>query len=315
MVPPAPLRVLLVAEESAGVQALQALHRAHFCIVAVMASPPRLGEPHGAVWSAASKLRLEVWPAPLVKDPATASRIREAQVDILLNVHSLYVIHRNILGSPRLGAFNLHPGPLPRYAGLNSVSWAIYRGERQHGVTVHRMDPSIDTGPVVHQAMFPIEPDETALSLAGRCVRFGIPLMLQLLEQASSDPESISAMGQDPQAREYFGREIPNGGRLNWCASAEQIANFVRACDYGPFRSPWGHPRTYLGGTQLEVLQARRTGEACRAPAGTVGEAQENGVLVATADEWLLVSKLKLEGRSRHPADVLKITHRLHDLP
>lgn len=313
MAPPAPLRVLLVAEESAGVQALHAIHHANFCIAAIMASPPRNGEPQKAVWSAASKLGLEVWPANLVKDPATASRIRETQVDILLNVHSLYLIHRDILGAPRLGAFNLHPGPLPRYAGLNSVSWAIYRDERQHGVTLHRMDPGIDTGPVVHQAIFPIEPDETALSLAGRCVRFGIPLVLQLLNEVSREPKNISTIEQDPQAREYFGREIPNNGSIDWSSSAKQIASFVRACDYGPFRSPWGHPRTYLGHTQIEVLKASRTGEGCHALPGTVGEAQENGVLIATADEWLLVSKLKLEGTPCRPADVLRTTQRLHN--
>jgi len=56
-----------------------------------------------------------------------------------------------VLGVPARGAWNLHPGPLPRYAGLNAPSWAIYRGEQRHGVTVHRMDRGIDTGDIAYQ--------------------------------------------------------------------------------------------------------------------------------------------------------------------
>ena len=57
-------------------------------------------------------------------------------MDLILNVHSLHLIRKEILDLPRLGSFNFHPGPLPRYAGLNSVCWALYRGETKHGVTL-----------------------------------------------------------------------------------------------------------------------------------------------------------------------------------
>jgi len=267
------------------------------------------------VWSAARKRGIELWPAALVRDSATARRIREAQVDILLNAHSLHVIRDEVLQAPRIGAFNLHPGPLPRYAGLNAVSWAIYNGEREHGVTVHRMDPGIDTGPIVDQAMFAIESDDTALSLAGKCSRIGIRLMLRLLEQAAADPESIPLAPQDLRARQYFGRQVPNQGMIDWRARAGQIRNLVRACDYGPFRSPWGHARTYVGGIQAEILKVAQTGCACDQPPGTVGAIGGEGALIATADEWLRVVKLRLGERTCHPAGVLRTMQRLQDSP
>ena len=65
-----------------------------------------------------------------------------------MNVHSLFLIHP-WSSAPTIGSFNLHPGPLPEYAGLNVPSWAIYEGEkRSHGVTVHWMDEGVDTGPI-----------------------------------------------------------------------------------------------------------------------------------------------------------------------
>lgn len=221
------MNVLLIGEESAGIQMLSALQqRREQDVVAVMASPSKIG---ASLWNAASKLNIETWPANLVKDPELAARLRTANVDIVLNLHSLYLIHGSVLLAPKIGAFNLHPGPLPRYAGLNAVSWAIYKGEFQHGATVHRMVPEIDAGPIVYQTMFRIEENDTALSLSAKCAREGIALMLRLLETAAGDPSAIPLVAQDFSQREYFGTKVPQGGWISWSDPAKRIVDFC-AC-------------------------------------------------------------------------------------
>jgi methionyl-tRNA formyltransferase len=256
----------------------------------------------------------ETWPAELVKDPALAERLRSAEVDILLNVHSLYVINREVLAAPTLGAYNLHPGPLPRYAGLNAVSWAIYRGETTHGVTVHKIDPVIDAGPIVYQSIFPIAADDTALSLSFKCVREGVALMLQLLEVATADPAKIPLLAQDVSARQYFGKEVPEQGRLSWSWPASKVVNFVRACDYFPFPSPWGYPRTHLGAQEFALVKASRTGLPSDAPPGTVGNSVASGVHVACRDEWVLVGKLLRAGKYLPASEILSCGNRLAEL-
>ncbi len=300
------MNILLIGEESAGIQMLHEIERSGHRVIAVMASPGRVAASGASLWDAAAKLGLPTWPAQLVKDPLLAERMRAEEVDLLLNVHSLYVIHGTVLGAPRIGAFNLHPGPLPRYAGLNAVSWAIYQGERSHGVTVHWMAPEIDAGPIAYQSLFPIDENDTALSLAARCVREGLPLMMRLLDVAAKHPAEIPAVPQDIEKREYFPAGVPEGGRLSWQWPAQKIVDFVRACDYFPFRSPWGHPRTSMGTQELAVVKARRTRLAADSPPGTVGESTGEGVKVASSDEWLLVTKLKIGKESIHPAKVLK---------
>src|SRR5262249_48108381 len=164
------------------------------------------------VWQHAEKLGCRTWPAEMVKDPLFAKVIREQEVDLLLNVHSLFVIKPEIVEAPRFGSFNLHPGPLPRYAGLNAPSWAIYHGESKHGVTLHRMLAGIDTGPIAYQALFDIEDNDTGFSLSAKCIKFGMELIKQLLETAKSDPQAIPAIEQDLTRREYFGKAMPQNG-------------------------------------------------------------------------------------------------------
>jgi methionyl-tRNA formyltransferase len=247
-----------------------------------------------------------------VRDPALADWIRDHEVDLLLNVHSLYVIRPEVVAAPRIGSFNLHPGPLPELAGLNAPSWAIYLGERSHGVTVHWMAPGIDTGAIAFEERFDLGDDDTGLSVSVACVRRGVPLVLRLLAAAAEGgAAAIPAIEQDLSRRRYFGREVPQEGRLDWAQPARRVVDFVRACDFLPFPSPWGHPRTTLGGRELAVVKASATGEPADDVPGTVGEARAAAVLVAAGDEWVLVRRVHADGALVDPASVLRPGDRL----
>jgi len=223
-----------------------------------------------ADWAPAER----VWPPELVKDPAFAATVRAEAVDLLLNIHSLCVVHRDVVAAPRLGSFNLHPGPLPGYAGLNAPSWAIYHGERSHAVTLHWMDAAIDTGDIVASASIEITPADTGYTLSAKCARAGVPLVAALLTAADAEPPCIGRVPQPAGVRRYFGRGAPHGGWVVWSEPAQQIVDFVRAADYSPFRSPWGHARTRLppDGREIAIVKAGRTGwGTAGARAGTVG--------------------------------------------
>jgi len=305
------MNVILVGEESAGIQTLKALARSDHRIVAVMASPAKKSLGGSTLWRVAERIGLPTWPASLVKDPAFAGRVREAGVDIILNAHSLFIMHGEVVGAPRVGSFNLHPGPLPRYAGLNVVSWAIYRGEKTHGVTVHKMAAGIDTGPIVYQTAFDIGEADTALSLYAKCTKEGVALLLRLLETASRDKNAIPLLPQDLTERQYFGKEIPENGRVNWSRLAREVVNLARACDYYPFPSPWGSPRARLGEQEIGLIKARLSGESCNVAPGTVGRLFGPAVQVACADEWIWVDKMLIEGKYLPAADILQSGARL----
>jgi methionyl-tRNA formyltransferase len=300
------VNIVLVAEEAAGIQTLRAIVATENRLVGVLTTDPSRGG-GATVRGVAEGLGVETRPSELVREPETAEWLREQDVDLLLNVHSLYVIHPEVVRAPRVGAFNLHPGPLPEYAGLNAPSWAIYNGEASHGVTVHWMEPEIDTGAVAYAARFDLTDDDTGLSVSVRCVREGVPLVERLLADAAADAASIPRIQQDLSRRRYYRRgEVPDDGKLVWDRPARQVTAFVRACDYFPFPSPWGHPVGYLDDRELAVLKATTTGEPTQvAEPGTVGEAVGDAVPVAAGDEWVLVQRVQLDGGARPAAEVL----------
>lgn len=298
------LRVVLVAEEAAGVQALRMLAGSQHEVVAVITRGAGTSEVGATVAGVASRLGYRLWPARRLHEPGFADVIRQEAVDLLLNVHSLTLLPADLVAAPQVGSFNLHPGPLPKYAGLNAPSWAIYYGEQIHGVTLHWMDEGMDTGPIAYETAVPIDEDDTGLTLSAKCVRAGLPLLHDLLEGAATN--SVPRIAQPVGPRRYYGHEVPHQGRVIWCESAVRIVNFVRACDFAPFASPWGLPRAYLAGREIVILKAGLTGERSDALPGTIGPRSRGEVVVAARDEWIRVRRIQVGSSVFPAADALR---------
>ncbi len=303
------LTVALAAEEAAGAQALRLLVRRGHRVAAVL-SDSRGGDTGATVANVAAGFGIPVRPAKEVRDPALAGELRATGVQLLLNVHSLYIVEDEVLAAPTLGAYNLHPGPLPERAGLYTPSWALYLGDELHGVTLHRMTPGVDEGPIAFAERFEVGPRDTALEVITQCVRRGLALVDRLLDLAERG-EPIPAHPQDLTRRRWFGAGPPEGGRLDWDRPAGQVADFVRACDYGPFPSPWGFPRCAAPREEVAIAAAEALPERTEAQPGTAAAAGHGGMLVSAADTWVRVDRLEVAGARIAAADVLRPGDRL----
>lgn len=81
------MNIVLIAKESAGIEAFLTLLNTDHRIVAVMASPQKSGFPGANVLAAAQKHGLPVWPAKLVKEAGLSEQLPTERVDTILNVH------------------------------------------------------------------------------------------------------------------------------------------------------------------------------------------------------------------------------------
>lgn len=308
------MKIVVVGEEAAGARVVSRVAESGHELVGVFSSGRAVAGTSPATAAAAAGVPVDA--AGRVRRPELAEQLRELAVDVLLNVHSLHVICPAVLAAPRVGAFNLHPGPLPAYAGLNTPSWAIAAGETRHAVTLHWMEPGIDTGDVVSSARFDVTGDDTGLSVSMRCAQLGLGLIDELLARLATDPAAVPRHPQNLGDRRYYGREVPRGGWIPWTGTARQVTDFARACDYRPFPSPWGSPRAQLDdGRELEVIKVVATGWPTTASPGLVGadnDSAQGASLVATGDEWVRPLALRIDGQTHPAADVLETGQTLH---
>jgi len=166
---------------------------------------------------------------------------------------------------PPEGIINFHNGPLPRYGGLNACSWAIYNGEKQHGITWHYVASGVDSGDIVTQKILDVPQDATALRLVMMCIQEGIVLFEDILPDLLAGTQNITPQDQS-QRLYFFSHDLPGGGMLDFTQSAAQVDRLVRAMNYNPLPSPVGHPSARLAGKMfyvdsLRTVSADRTHE------------------------------------------------------
>lgn len=83
----------------------------------------------------------------------------------------------------RFTMVNTHPSLLPSFPGAHAVADALARGVKITGVTVHRVDAGLDTGPILAQAAVPVLPGDTGASLSERIQDVEKPLFIDTIRQ------------------------------------------------------------------------------------------------------------------------------------
>ena len=80
-----------------------------------------------------------------------------------------------------LGGINVHPSLLPALRGPEPVFWALRRGDRRTGVTLHLLDAGFDTGPILVQEAVNIPAGVRAPDLEARLAVLGAGLLVPAL--------------------------------------------------------------------------------------------------------------------------------------
>jgi phosphoribosylglycinamide formyltransferase-1 len=94
--------------------------------------------------------------------------LEERRVDLVCLAGYMRLLSEVFLKAFAGRILNIHPALLPAFPGLDVQRKALEYGVRFSGATVHFVDSGVDTGPIVLQAVVPVEPDDTPASLAER---------------------------------------------------------------------------------------------------------------------------------------------------
>ncbi|MBL0054786.1 MAG: hypothetical protein IPP31_01090 [Chitinophagaceae bacterium] len=78
-----------------------------------------------------------------------AECIREKEITVVLMMTFPFLITPELLALPPKGFINFHYGLLPQCRGPQPVLRHLLNNDAEAGVTVHRVDEGIDTGPVI----------------------------------------------------------------------------------------------------------------------------------------------------------------------
>lgn len=226
---------------------------------------------------------------PDLSAPEVVSVLKSAQPDVVLSWFWPRRIPEAVLSLGPRGAFGVHPSLLPHLRGPDPYFWAIYRGDPETGVTLHRLDAEYDTGAIVDARRVPIAPTDTGFSLAKKLDRPGLALLVSCAERLSAG-EALRGTPQDEALATEAPRPDDELLDIDWHAPAALIERLVRAA------APYPGASAELGDHVVELLDAHvflRPLPRALQPADAV--LAPEGIVVCTGQGGLCVTRVRLE--------------------
>lgn len=232
-----------------------------------------------------------------LKDPAFLAALQALKADLQVVV-AFRMLPEAVWRMPALGTFNLHASLLPKYRGAAPINWAIIRGEKETGVTTFFIQQDIDTGDLLFQERIPIGENETAGELHDRLMTLGAEVALKTVKAIESG--QYQAFRQDDSQATSAPKLFHETCEINFDQSTSAVHNFIRGLS--PYPAAW----TTFQGLELKILQSAPVPSPPAEPPGTIVSDHKKWFHIATADGYVNVLELQLQGKKRMPiADFL----------
>jgi phosphoribosylglycinamide formyltransferase-1 len=104
-------------------------------------------------------------------DKLVMAALEEKNIDLVCLAGYMRLLSPQFVAAFRGRILNIHPSLLPAFPGLESQRQALEHGAKFAGCTVHFVDENLDAGPIVLQAVVPIEDRDTPETLSERILR------------------------------------------------------------------------------------------------------------------------------------------------
>lgn len=225
-----------------------------------------------------------------LKAPAFIEELRALKADLQIVV-AFRMLPVVVWDMPPLGTFNLHGSLLPKYRGAAPIHWAVINGEKRTGVTSFMLKHEIDTGSIMLQEMIAIDKEETTGDVYERLMKLGSETVLKTVqlienEEVVMQPQNENLVCKAPKL-------TTENTEINFNQSSESIRNFIRGLN--PYPIAW----TTFAGKKMKVFKGKSELIKHDVAPGEYETDQKKYLRFATADGWIYLEDLQLQGKKR----------------
>jgi methionyl-tRNA formyltransferase len=297
-----PLKIVFAGTPEFAALHLQALIDSNHEVIAVYSQPDRpAGRGKKLQASAVKQLAIEhtipVFQPESLKTEESQLDLAKLDADIMVVVAYGLILPTTILSTPKLGCLNVHGSLLPKWRGAAPIQRALWAGDNETGVTIMQMDQGLDTGAMLLKHSLAISKEDTSATLYQKLADMGPKALLETLATLAEIQPQI----QDDKLASYAKKLSKEEAKIDWHLSAEQLERNIRAFN------PWPVVFFTLNDANIKVYSAVVIkSENPDIPAGQIIQSDKQGILVATGNDCLLITKLQLPGKKPMlAADVL----------
>jgi methionyl-tRNA formyltransferase len=290
------VRVLFWGTPEFAAPALRALIGEGFDVVGVVTQPDRpVGRSRSTLEASPVKQIAERENLPVLqperpRGDGFRNQVAALEPDVSVVVAYGHILPREIIDLPRHGTLNIHASLLPALRGAAPIQAAIRDGLTETGVSIMRMVPALDAGPVLLRQATPIFDDETAGELTLRLSEMGAAALIEALALLE-----LGAAREDPQHEAhatYAPKIVREMTQVDWTQPAAVVSRMIRAFDPRPGAF------TARGNAEVKLFGARTAGDAHGSP-GEVLAVDDDGMTVACGSGGVRLAAVQPSGKRR----------------
>ncbi len=245
---------------------------------------------HSDIFKFAEQLNLKVRSPDTLETVEEIDHIKRLKPDLVVVVAYGKILPTKLLNIDKLTFINAHASLLPKWRGAAPIQRAIMNKDSETGVSVMKIIPQLDAGPVMLQGRIKISQEMTYEDLSKKMSEIAAKLILDSIKLIENN-NAIFIEQKESEAT-YAKKIQKNEARINWNESAKKNIAKINALHPNP--GCWFQ----LSGVRIKIIKAieiEKTGE--------VGTIIDNNMTIACSKNAVQILELKKEGRKKMSVD------------
>jgi len=282
------VRVLVAATAKVAIPTLEWLKQSEHELLGIVTTPDsRTGR--GKILSQSSVAKWAEDNQIVALKPNTHDEMRKAfeNTDVVIAIAYGRILQKDILALPKYGFLNLHFSLLPSYRGAAPVQRALLNGEKKTGISIFKIDESLDTGPIYLQKSYEIPVNATSEDVLKDLSEIGAQSFHKVLIDIKNGDQPKAQTSENVTFAPKITKEE---ARIDWAKPAQFIHNLVRA--FTPSPGAW----TTMNENIIKVSQVIPTTKPITLTPGTI-EVQDRRLFATTSDFCLEVIRIIPAGK------------------
>jgi methionyl-tRNA formyltransferase len=279
------LKILFAGTPHFACPTLQALVDSPHAVAAVWTQPDRPAGRGQLLTASPVKTLAMTYGLPVhqpvsLKPASVQAQLADYHADVMVVAAYGLLLPQAVLTIPQYGCINVHASLLPRWRGASPIQQAILAGDSQTGITIMQMDPGLDTGEILDQAICAIDKNTTTAALQTTLAELGAKRLLAVL--TAVEKGTLTHTRQEEAQASYAPKLTKAQARIDWRQSAVQIDRQIRAFN------PWPVAYTDLGTLRIRIGSAEvvlRSAEMNTVLPGIILQVTTEGIDVATGQD------------------------------
>ena len=289
------LKIIFMGTPEFAVPTLRAIHKSRHKILEVYTQPAKKKDrgqkiKNSPIHDCANYYNLKVRCPVSLEANDELDYFIKLKPDLVIVVAYGKILPNKLLDLAKIPFINVHASILPKWRGAAPIQRSIMNMDNETGVSIMKIIPKLDSGPILMQSKIKINRETTFTDLSAEMSKLGAKLIIDTLKCIENN--NISFTDQKELDASYARKIEKSEAKISWNVEANKIVAKINALNPNP--GCWFE----LQGGRVKIIKAKETNSS-----GEPGKIIDNKLTIACLKNSVQILELKKEGKQKMTAE------------